>query len=158
LGIVELTGTEEAVLSAQFFGREVIETSEWTPALAAAVRELGEYFAGKRTDFKVPLRPAGTAFQREVWDALVRIPFGSTASYGEIARSIGRPLAVRAVGAANGANPIAIFIPCHRVIGGSGSLVGYGGGLWRKEWLLTHERRRTDPARELLTRRAWEKP
>jgi methylated-DNA-[protein]-cysteine S-methyltransferase len=104
-----------------------------------AARELGEYFAGRRRTFTTPLRPDGTEFQREVWDALLGIPFGETCSYGAIAKKLGRPRAVRAVGAANGRNPLPIIVPCHRVIGASGALVGYGGGLDVKRWLLRHE-------------------
>jgi methylated-DNA-[protein]-cysteine S-methyltransferase len=105
--------------------------------------ELGEYFAGERTEFTVPLAPHGTEFQRRVWDALLTIPYGETRSYGEIARQIGEPgwEAARAVGAANGRNPISIVVPCHRVIGADGSLVGYGGGLDRKKFLLGLENR-----------------
>jgi AraC family transcriptional regulator of adaptative response/methylated-DNA-[protein]-cysteine methyltransferase len=99
--------------------------------LAAASAELAEYFAGSRQAFSVPLRPAGTPFQERVWEELRRIPFGETASYAEVARRIGRPSAVRAVARANGDNRLAILIPCHRVIGASGALTGYGGGLWR---------------------------
>jgi methylated-DNA-[protein]-cysteine S-methyltransferase len=107
--------------------------------------ELGEYFTGDRTEFTVPLSPQGTEFQRRVWDALLTIPYGETRSYGEIARQIGEPgwEAARAVGAANGRNPISIVVPCHRVIGADGSLVGYGGGLDRKKFLLALE----NPAR-----------
>jgi methylated-DNA-[protein]-cysteine S-methyltransferase len=102
-------------------------------------RQLGQYFEGRRRVFDLPLRPEGTPFQRDVWKALVEIPYGETATYSEIARRVGRREAVRAVGAANGANPIAIVIPCHRVIGRDGSLTGYGGGLPVKRWLLDHE-------------------
>ena len=107
--------------------------------LAAARRQLEEYFAGRLREFTLPLRPEGTEFQRRVWCELERIPFGETRSYGEVAARIGRPGSARAVGAANGQNPIAIVVPCHRVIGANGSLVGYGGGLPRKTWLLEHE-------------------
>ena len=103
-------------------------------------RQLLQYFEGERRDFDLPLAPAGTAFQRRVWDELRRIPYGETVSYGELARRIGRPTASRAVGAANGRNPLAIVVPCHRVIGADGTLVGYGGGLPVKETLLAHER------------------
>lgn len=104
-------------------------------------RELDEYFAGKRRRFDVPFAPAGgTPFQRQVWRALTDIPYGATCSYGEIARRIGLPQAVRAVGAANGANHIPILIPCHRVIGANGSLTGFGGGIERKRFLLALER------------------
>lgn len=109
--------------------------------LHAAARQLDEYFAGKRQQFDLPLRPSGTPFQLEVWGALLAIPYGETVSYADIARQIRRPRAVRAVGAANGANPLAIIVPCHRVIGSHGDLVGYGGGLPAKRWLLAHERR-----------------
>ena len=105
------------------------------------VREqLAEYFAGERQEFNVPLRPEGTPFQRTVWQELERIPFGETITYAELARRIGNPSASRAVGAANGKNPISIIIPCHRVIGAAGALTGYGGGRATKEWLLEWER------------------
>jgi methylated-DNA-[protein]-cysteine S-methyltransferase len=107
---------------------------------AETVRQLREYFDGSRTRFELSLAPEGTPFQRAVWEELARIPFGERISYGRLARRIGRPRAIRAVGAANGANPIAIVIPCHRVIGSDGSLTGYGGGLAIKRWLLDHER------------------
>jgi methylated-DNA-[protein]-cysteine S-methyltransferase len=110
--------------------------------LAALHVALDAYFSGRDVPFVVPLAPVGTPFQREVWTALRDIPFGATASYAEIARRIGRPRAVRAVGAANARNPIAIFVPCHRVIGADGSLTGYAGGLERKRALLALEARR----------------
>jgi methylated-DNA-[protein]-cysteine S-methyltransferase len=116
---------------------------EWqrSPAhLREARAQLAAYFAGKLLTFDVPLAPRGTEFQRSVWDELLRIPYGDTASYIELARRIGNPSAMRAVGAANGANPIAIIVPCHRVIGADGTLTGYGGGLPAKRWLLDHER------------------
>lgn len=104
------------------------------------VREqLGQYFAGTRTQFDLPLNAVGSAFQRRVWAALTEIPYGETASYGQTAAAIGTPDAARAVGLANGQNPISIIVPCHRVIGANGSLTGYGGGLDAKRWLLSHE-------------------
>ena len=109
--------------------------------LRPVVEQLEEYFAGTRTTFDLSLVPPGTAFQKKVWAALVRIPFGDTATYGEIARAVGRPDASRAVGGANHRNPIAIIIPCHRVIGADGSMTGYGGGLPRKRILLDLETR-----------------
>lgn len=112
-----------------------------TPLLARAAAQLAEYFAGARRDFDVPLAPRGTGFQERVWRELTRIPYGETRSYGELARAIGRPSASRAVGAANGQNPISILVPCHRVIAGSGALTGYAGGLDAKRWLLAHEAR-----------------
>jgi len=109
------------------------------PLLRKAIRQLDEYFAGRRKTFDLPLAPEGTPFQLAVWRALRDIPYGETQSYGDIARRIGKPKAVRAVGAANGANPISIVVPCHRVIGADGSLTGYGGGLPRKQKLLALE-------------------
>jgi methylated-DNA-[protein]-cysteine S-methyltransferase len=107
--------------------------------LAAAASQLGEYFAGARREFDLPLRFEGTTFQRRVWQELTEIRYGETWSYGQLARRIGNPSASRAVGLANGRNPISILVPCHRVIGADGSLTGYGGGLERKRWLLAHE-------------------
>jgi methylated-DNA-[protein]-cysteine S-methyltransferase len=107
--------------------------------LAHAVAQLNAYFAGERRDFDLPMRMAGTDFQRRVWAELCAIPYGETISYGELARRVGNPRASRAVGLANGRNPIAIVVPCHRVNGADGSLTGYGGGLERKVWLLEHE-------------------
>ena len=109
--------------------------------LPAAARQLKEYFAGKRREFDLPLRMEGTEFQQRVWRELTRIPFGETRSYGQLAKRLNNPNGSRAVGLANGRNPIAIIVPCHRVIGADGSLTGFGGGLDRKEWLLTHEGR-----------------
>jgi len=109
--------------------------------LRTAATQLEEYFAGARTSFDLPLAPAGSAFQKKVWAALCRIPFGETATYGQIARAIGKPAASRAIGGANHRNPIAIIVPCHRVIGADGSMTGYGGGLRRKRLLLDLESR-----------------
>ena len=111
-----------------------------------ARRQLDEYFAGHRAEFDLPLSPRGTAFQREVWAALRTIPYGEVRSYGQIAAQIGRPGASRAVGLANGRNPISVIVPCHRVIGASGALTGYGGGLPRKRLLLDLEARGREPA------------
>ena len=113
--------------------------------LAAAADQLREDLAGQRRTFDLPLAPQGTGFQQLVWTALLAVPFGQTRSYGQIASAIGRPAASRAVGAANGSNPIAIIIPCHRVIGSSGKLTGYGGRLPTKRWLLAHEGAATLP-------------
>ena len=110
-----------------------------TPLLRVAKQQLSEYFAGQRTVFDLPIKTAGTAFQQQVWQALKAIPYGETRSYKEIAAAIDNPKAVRAVGGANNKNPISIVIPCHRVIGSSGQLVGYGGGLDAKVFLLALE-------------------
>jgi methylated-DNA-[protein]-cysteine S-methyltransferase len=115
---------------------------DWKEArepFANAIDQLNQYFAGERTEFDLELDMRGTQFQKDVWNALLTIPYGETRSYGEIARQIGRPDRARAVGAANGSNPISIIVPCHRVIGADGSLTGYGGGLDRKRFLLDHE-------------------
>ena len=119
-------------------------TDGWTEnptaaPLAAAVQQLNEYFGGSRREFDLPLRLEGTPFQQRVWRELTEIPYGQTWSYGQLAKRIRNPSASRAVGLANGRNPISILVPCHRVIGADGSLTGYGGGLERKRWLLTHE-------------------
>ena len=106
------------------------------PAFREVARQLAEYFARERRAFDLPIAPEGTPFQLETWRALVAIPYGTTISYGELARRIGKPEAVRAVGAANGANPLPIVVPCHRVIGADGSLTGFGGGTERKQLLL----------------------
>lgn len=113
--------------------------------LAQTRQQLREYFAGTRTGFDLPLRPAGTPFQQQVWQALQQIPYGETCSYGDLARAIGRPTASRAVGAANGRNPLPIVIPCHRVIGTGGALVGFGGGLPTKAQLLALEQQGRAP-------------
>ncbi|MCO6496305.1 MAG: methylated-DNA--[protein]-cysteine S-methyltransferase [Chitinophagaceae bacterium] len=102
-------------------------------------KQLDEYFAGKRTVFTIPIQAEGTEFQQSVWKELLKIPYGKTVSYMQIARRLKNPGSIRAVGSANGRNPISIIIPCHRVIGSNGSLTGYGGGIWRKKWLLEHE-------------------
>jgi methylated-DNA-[protein]-cysteine S-methyltransferase len=120
----------------------VTPAADWTRddrALPQARDQLGEYFAGDRRAFDLPLDARGSAFQRRVWTALTEIPYGETTSYGKLAASIGHPDAARAVGLANGQNPISIIVPCHRVIGANGSLTGYGGGLPAKQWLLAHE-------------------
>jgi methylated-DNA-[protein]-cysteine S-methyltransferase len=124
--------------------RKTQSTDGWSenaaaPPLAAALRQLTEYFAGTRREFDLPLRLRGTEFQKRVWQELTEIPYGETWSYGELAKRINNPSASRAVGLANGRNPISILVPCHRVIGADGSLTGYGGGLERKRWLLAHE-------------------
>ena len=126
--------------------KSVAPRPEWEPdrgLLDEPVRQLSAYFAGKLREFELALAPEGTSFQREVWSELQRIPYGETISYGEVARRIGNPKAVRAVGLANGSNPISIIIPCHRVIGSNGSLTGYGGGLPTKQALLALERGQT---------------
>jgi methylated-DNA-[protein]-cysteine S-methyltransferase len=129
-----------------------IDGQRWAPAIGAdwhwaarpfaeAADQLEQYFAGERTAFTLPLRLGGTPFQREVWRALTRIPFGETRTYGAVAASVGRPSAARAVGAANGQNPFCIVVPCHRLVGSNGGLVDYAAGVEVKRWLLDHEAR-----------------
>lgn len=115
------------------------DTKRLPAALSAGVRQLREYFAGRRQTFDLPLSLAGTDFQVSVWEGLAEIPFGKTISYAELAAMVGRPSAFRAVGQANGANPIPIVLPCHRVVASGGRIGGYGGGLPMKRWLLEHE-------------------
>jgi methylated-DNA-[protein]-cysteine S-methyltransferase len=119
--------------------RNVVATEDRNPILVETTRQLAEYFAGRRTAFDLPLDFAGTEFQAKVWRALLTIPFGETRTYADIARQIGHPAAVRAVGAANGRNPISIVAPCHRVIGANGELTGFAGGLAAKAFLLRLE-------------------
>lgn len=119
------------------------ELRDDAPPFAQARKQLAAYFRGELTEFDLPLAPEGTTFQRKVWEELRQIPYGTTVSYGEVARRLGRPRACRAVGLANGRNPIPIVVPCHRVIGADGSLTGYGGGLDRKRALLDLEARAT---------------
>ena len=137
IGPLTLTSDGDAIVEIRFGAHAVMTGS--SPAIEEAIRQLDEYFARKRSLFTLRLAPRGTEFQLAVWRELERIPFGATISYRELAERIGRPAAVRAVGAANGANPIPIVIPCHRVIGANGSLTGYGGGLPIKQALLALE-------------------
>jgi methylated-DNA-[protein]-cysteine S-methyltransferase len=144
LGPLQLAARSDALVAMHLPGDDgpaLTGIARITPVLAQAAAQLGEYFAGTRTVFELRLAPEGTAFQRLVWDQLLAIPHGETRSYGQIARAIGRPSASRAVGAANGRNPIGIIVPCHRVIGANGTLTGYAGGMAAKQWLLQHERR-----------------
>ncbi|MBN1220458.1 MAG: methylated-DNA--[protein]-cysteine S-methyltransferase [Anaerolineae bacterium] len=144
IGWLEIVGTVKGIKSVLFVERNAagdVEPVDLPPVMAEAVTQLDEYFRGERKEFSLKLAPEGTDFQQKVWAQLAKIPYGETASYLNVARAIGDPKAIRAVGAANGQNPIAIIIPCHRVVGSDGKLTGYGGGVWRKEWLLNHERR-----------------
>ena len=144
LGELLLIGDGESLtglyMQAQKYAREVQQ--EWrhdAKPFRGVAEQLDAYFRGELRTFDVPLAPCGTEFQRRVWRALADIEFGTTTTYGELARRIGSPNAPRAVGLANGHNPIGIIVPCHRVIGANGSLTGYGGGIERKRWLLAHE-------------------
>jgi methylated-DNA-[protein]-cysteine S-methyltransferase len=144
LGELFLCANEEALTEVRFAAREgpCEPDADWqrgSAVLGEAARQLERYFAGELLDFDLPLSPGGTDFMRAVWSELRRIPLGTTITYGELARRIGKPSASRAVGAANGRNPIPIIVPCHRVIGADGSLTGFSGGLDLKRRLLQHE-------------------
>jgi len=140
IGPLLLDGTEHALQGLHM--SPAAPLPGWREArepFSQAIEQLDQYFAGERTEFDLELDMRGTQFQNDVWNALLTIPYGETRSYGEIARQIGRPDRARAVGAANGSNPVSIIVPCHRVIGSDGSLTGYGGGLPRKRFLLDLE-------------------
>ena len=139
LGRISLEGDKDGISSIKFEG-ETISVSEKIPEnVKAAVTQLEAYFSGQRTTFQLRLNPKGTEFQKKVWNELLQIPFGKTTSYQSVANRLGDPKVIRAAASANGKNPIAIIIPCHRIIGSDGSLTGYAGGLQRKKWLLDHE-------------------
>ncbi len=147
IGNLVIAGTESAVTSILFSDQENlhdIATSEMISlpqVLHCCITRLQEYFEGTRQNFDIPLAQKGTAFQQLVWENLLTIPYAKTCSYLELARKIGNAKSIRAVGTTNGKNQLSIVVPCHRVIGSDGSLTGYGGGLWRKKWLLEHERK-----------------
>ena len=143
IGPLEVVGNPKGILTI-IFGADEFETDRNLPALMAeCLRQLTEYFKGRRQKFSIPLVLEGTDFQKAVWRQLQKIPFGQTASYGDVARAVGSPRAFRAVGNANNKNPIPVIIPCHRVIGTSGDLTGFGGGLDTKEALLRLEAENT---------------
>ncbi len=138
IGLVEILGTESAICAVEFVEQRNPQ-AEPSPYLEEARLQIEQYFQGKRKEFELNLDWQGTPFQQSVWSQLLKVGYGHLASYQDIANGIGNPKAVRAVGAANGKNPIAIVVPCHRVIGSGGDLTGYASGVWRKEWLLKHE-------------------
>lgn len=138
IGNLNLFANSEALVKIEF-GANALPPSELNSVLKNTVQQLDEYFQGRRTGFDLKLEPRGTDFQRSVWEGLQSIPYGSTCSYGDLANVVKKPKAARAVGQANNRNPLPIIIPCHRVIGANKALVGYGGGLPIKKWLLEHE-------------------
>ena len=138
LGYLEINGTEKGISKVEFINRKVSIT-RIPSVLKPCINQLKEYFSGERQEFELELDMEGSPFQIKVWNELLKIPYGTTISYLELARRAGDTKALRAVGGANGANPMVILVPCHRVIGSDGKLVGYGGGLKRKKWLLEHE-------------------
>ncbi len=148
LGIVEIAFEKDHIVGIEFVDKK--KEASPTPLSRKAVKELKEYFEGKRKIFSLPLHLEGTEFQKRVWEALQEIPYGQTCSYKDIAVKIGNPGASRAVGLANNRNPISIVIPCHRVIGANKKLVGYGGGLERKEWLLNMEKKGAEEEEKML--------
>lgn len=141
LGPIEIVFSSEALYGLTFVHRLKDKALFSHPFLWEVQRQLIEYFSGKRKKFDLPLVYRGTPFQLAVWKTLLKIPYGETVSYKEVALSLGRKWGFRAIGAANRANPLPIIIPCHRVIGSDGRLVGYGGEIWRKRWLLAHEKK-----------------
>ena len=138
LGIAKIVGDEEGISIISILSEG--ELSIPIPnELQEAISQLQDYFSGKRNDFNFKLNPKGTDFQQNVWKELLKIPFGKTITYLDLAKKLGDPKVIRAAASANGKNPLWIVVPCHRVIGTDGSLTGYAGGLWRKQWLLEHE-------------------
>ena len=139
LGVMEICGTPEGISSVSFTELPEVQIANIPDSLASCVDQLQGYFEGRVKDFSVALDPEGTAFQKRVWSQLMSIDYGETSTYLEQTEVLGDPKAIRAVAGANAKNPIAVIIPCHRVIGSDGKLTGYAGGLWRKKWLLEHE-------------------
>jgi methylated-DNA-[protein]-cysteine S-methyltransferase len=140
IGNIEIGSSDDKILSIYFIEKDIQVQNPETETEKKCIDELQAYFDGNLQQFKFPVHFTGTDFQCRVWSELLKIPYGETISYGELSRWIKNPAAVRAVGSANGSNPLSIVVPCHRVIGSNGKLVGYGGGLWRKKWLLDHEK------------------
>ena len=145
LGLVRVTGNDAGVSviscinSLPHENQLSTQLDDQAEPVQLAIDQLEEYFAGTRRAFNFPMTPVGTVFQQAVWRALLTVPFGTTLSYLTLARQLGDEKAIRAVAAANGRNPLWVVVPCHRIIGSNGSLTGYAGGLWRKQWLLEHE-------------------
>jgi len=149
LGPIEIVGSKDSIIALDFVEDMLPGDDELTFCVKECLKQVDEYFKGERREFFLNLQPAGTEFQKSVWRQLEEIPYGKTTSYGAIADILAKPNASRAVGSANGKNPIAIIIPCHRVIGSDGSLTGYGGGLWRKRWLIGFERGEVQPPTDI---------
>jgi methylated-DNA-[protein]-cysteine S-methyltransferase len=142
VGLLKISGTDHFISQVSFHDtsqKNPAGKKDMPPMLIQCVEQLIQYFNGQRRVFELPLSQEGTSFQQEVWNELITIPYAKTISYIQLAIRTGDPKATRAVASANGKNNIAIIVPCHRVIGSNGQLVGYGGGLWRKKWLLEHE-------------------
>lgn len=141
IGVIKIESDENSITKLDFVDDTMGDSSQAIPqVLKIALKQIEEYFQGKRKIFDLNLKTEGTEFQKMVWNSLIEVPYGDTSCYGDIAAAIGNSKASRAVGGANNKNKIAIIIPCHRIVGADGSLTGYAGGLWRKEWLLQHEK------------------
>ncbi|HEY0030607.1 MAG TPA: methylated-DNA--[protein]-cysteine S-methyltransferase [Bacteroidia bacterium] len=140
IGLIEIAGNEEGITHLEFIDDNPDPSIKIHESLKEVIYQLDEYFTGIRKEFGLKLNPSGSEFQKRVWNQLNLIPFGKTCSYLDVSNQLGDENFTRAVGNANGKNPIAIVVPCHRVIGHNGKLTGYAGGLWRKEWLLNHEK------------------
>lgn len=149
LGTIKIQCSDTHVLEVLFCDEQSEAENDSHPLLDECGTQLEDYFAGRRTDFRLPLQQEGTSFQQKVWDLLCQIPFGKTLSYQQLATRYGDLKAIRAVAAANGKNNLAVIVPCHRVIGSNQSLTGYAGGLWRKKWLLEHEAKQHSGAHQL---------
>ncbi|MEO6148844.1 MAG: methylated-DNA--[protein]-cysteine S-methyltransferase [Mucilaginibacter sp.] len=141
VGIARIIEEDGFIASISIRDEELEETEPETPLLKTVATQFDEYFAGSRKVFDFPIKQHGTVFQQEVWRHLLQIPYGITMSYAALSNQMKNPLAIRAIAAANGKNNLWVVVPCHRVIGSDGSLTGYAGGLWRKQWLLEHEAR-----------------
>ncbi len=139
IGVIQLIEENNVLTVAHFLDQPISESLSSSELLNEAFWQLDEYFSGARTEFHLPLHVGGTDFQQSVWNKLIQIPFGKTITYLQLAKRLGNVKSIRAAASANGKNPLAIIIPCHRVIGANGNLTGYAGGLHRKQWLLDHE-------------------
>jgi len=139
IGTAKIIGNKNGIQAVSVLEENIKTSSEIPECLQDCIKQLEDYFKGKRNNFDLKLNPQGTAFQKKVWEELLNIPFNTTRTYLEQSKALGDVKAIRAVASANGKNPIWIIIPCHRVIGSNGSLTGYAGGIWRKKWLLAHE-------------------
>ncbi len=140
IGTAKIVGNKEGISSVSVMEQDVKTSAVIPESLQECIKQLEEYFGKKRTDFELKLNPEGSEFQKKVWRELEEIPYAKTISYSEQSKRMGKLKAIRAIASANGRNPIWIVIPCHRVIGSDGSLTGYAGGIWRKKWLLEHEK------------------
>ncbi len=150
VGVAKITEEDGFITSIHILDEEHAAGTTNNELLLKAINQFDEYFAGKRLQFELPLKQKGTDFQQKVWQFLERIPYGTTTSYAKLSEQMEQPLAIRAIAAANGKNNLWIAVPCHRVIGSDGSLTGYAGGLWRKQWLLQHEARTAGTGQTML--------